>query len=353
MKKKVIYLSMMLLLFLDYDSYSQDIVKSDQDIKGSELFMNQQILPIKLSYSNKDIKKNTNDSTYIRSDLSFQLADGSWENFDVKLRARGNNRLKNCYYAPIKIKIKKSRASGTLFEGHKKLKLVLPCLRQKDNNDNIVKEYMAYKLYEIISSYHYKTRLVSIDFTEVSGNKTKNHKLVGFLIEDIKKIAKRNEGQIIERSIHPLSMDNICCLQNDFFQFMIGNTDFSVAYQHNEKLLFIGKKIFPVPFDFDMSGLVNASYATIPSVKGKALNITEVTQRLYRGFKRDEAFYQKVRKEFLDNKMEMLESIDRLELHFDDPKEFSTAKNYIASFFEVMVSDQKFNEYILKKARTK
>ena len=353
MKKKVIYLSMIFLLFLDYDSFSQDTIRSDQDIKGSELFMNQKILPIKLNYSNKDIKKNTNDSTYITSGLSYQLADGSWENFQVKLRARGHNRLKNCYFAPIKIKIKKSIAAGTLFEGHKKLKLVLPCLRQKDNNDNIVKEYMAFKLYEIISPYHYKTRLVSIDFTEISGTKTKNHKLVGFLIEDIKKIASRYEGQVIERSLHPLSMDNICCVQNDFFQFMIGNTDFSVAYQHNEKLLFIDKKIFPVPFDFDMSGLVNASYATIPSVKGEPLNITEVTQRLYRGFKRDEEFYQKVRKEFLDNKIEMLEIIDRLELHFDDPKEFSMAKDYIISFFEVMDSDQKFHKYILRKARTK
>ncbi len=133
---------------------------------------------------------------------------------------------------------------------------------------------------------------------------------------------------------------------------MIGNTDFSVAYQHNEKLLFIGKKIYPVPYDFDMSGLVDASYATIPSVNGETLNITKVTQRLYRGFKRDEVFYQKVRKEFLDNKLEMLEIIDSLELHFDDPKEFSKAKNYIVGFFEVLVSDKKFDEYILQRART-
>jgi hypothetical protein len=353
MKKKVIYLLMIFLFFLDYDSYSQDIVKSDQDLKGSELFMDQQILPLKLNYSNKDIKKNTNDSTYIKSGLSYQLADGSWENLAVKLRARGNNRLKNCYYAPIKIKIKKSVAAGTLFEGHKKLKLVLPCLRQKDNNDNVVKEYMAFKLYEIISPYHYKTRLVSIDFTEITGNKTKEHKLVGFLIEDIKKVAKRYEGKIIERSLHPLSMDNICCIQNDFFQFMIGNTDFSVANQHNEKLLFIGKKIFPVPYDFDMSGLVDASYASVPQVNGNPLNISEVTQRLYRGFKRDEVFYQKVRKEFLDNRIEILGIIDRLELHFDDPKEFSMAKNYLVSFFDVMVSDKKFTKNILQKARTK
>jgi hypothetical protein len=343
----------MLLLFLNLVSYSQDIARSDQVIKGSELFKNQHILPIKLSYSNRDVKKNAKDKTYISSDISYQLADGSWENLKVKIRGRGNNRLKNCHLAPIKVKIKKSNAAGTLFEGHKQLKVVLPCLREKDKNDNVIKVYMAYKLYEIIAPYHYKTRLLAIDFTEALGTKSKNYKLTGFLIEDIEKTADRCNGEVIERSLHPLAMDNICSIQNDFFQYMIGNTDFSVANQHNEKLLFIGKKIFPVPYDFDMSGLVDASYATIPTMEGKTLGITEVTQRLFRGFKRDEVYYQKVRNEFLDNRIEILEIIDRLELHFDDPKEFSIAKDYIVSFFLVMTDDKKFDEYILKKARTK
>jgi hypothetical protein len=194
---------------------------------------------------------------------------------------------------------------------------------------------------------------VAIDFTEALGTKTKNYKLTGFLIEDIEKTADRCNGEVIERSLHPLAMDNICSIQNDFFQYMIGNTDFSVASQHNEKLLFIGKKIFPVPYDFDMSGLVDASYSSVSQVNGTPLNITEVTQRLFRGFKRDEVYYQKVRNEFLENRVEMIEIIDGLELLFDDPKEFSMAKSYISSFFEVLVDDQKFSSHILEKARTK
>ena len=343
----------MLLLWFNYVSFSQDVVKANQDIKGSDLFINPQILPIKLSYSNRDLKKNAKGRNYVSSDIFYQLADSSWENLNIKIRGRGNSRLKNCHLVPVKVKIKKSNASGTLFEGHKKLKLVLPCLRQKDKNDNIIKEYIAYKLYETISPYHYKTRLVAIDFTEIRGTKTKNHKLTGFLIEDIEKTAERCNGQVIERSLHPLAMDNICSIQNDFFQYMIGNTDFSVANQHNEKLLFVGKKIFPVPYDFDMSGLVDASYSSVSQVNGTSLAITEVTERLFRGFKREEVYYQKVRKEFLDNRIEMLAIIDGLEVHFDDPKEFSMAKEYIVGFFEILVNDKIFDKYILEKARTK
>lgn len=141
----------------------------------------------------------------------------------------------------------------------------------------------------------------------------------------------------------------MCSIQNDFFQYMIGNTDFSVANRHNEKLLFAGNKIFPVPYGFDMSGLLNASYYDVSQVNGTTQAITEVTQRLFRHFKRDEVYYQKARKEFLDNRIEMLENIDSLEVHFDDPKEFSMAEEYIVSFFEVLVDDKKFDEYILEK----
>ena len=353
MKKQVIYLSLVFLLSLGYYSFSQDVLISDQDPKVSELFINQQILPIKLSYSNKDVKKNTNGSTYITTDLSYKLQDGSWEKLDVKIRARGSNRLKNCYFAPIKIKIKKSNAAGTLFEGNKKLKLVLPCLLQRDNNDNVLKEYLAFKLYELISPYHYKSRLVSIDFTEIKGSNTKEHRLKGILLEDIDKVAERHNGDVVERSLHPLNMDDICCVQNDFFQYMIGNTDFSVAFQHNEKLLFIGKMIIPVPFDFDMSGLVNASYASVSVVNGENLGIEKVTQRLFRGFKRDEEIYQKVRKEFLNNRIKMLELINSLEQSFDNPTEFSIARRYILSFFEIITDERKFDTNILRKARTK
>jgi hypothetical protein len=287
------------------------------------------------------------------SDLSYKLEDGSWGTLAVKIRTRGNNRLKKCYFPPIKIKIKKSIAEGTLFEGNKKLKLVLPCLRQKDKNDNVVKEYMAYKLYELISPYHYKTRMVSIDFTEIKGNKTKPRKLKGFLIEDISKTADRHNLNVLDNFIHPLNQDAVCSVQNDFFQYMIGNTDFSIAYRHNEKLLFVDKKVIPVPYDFDMSGFVDASYSVVSVVQNEKLNISDVKQRLFRGFKRDESIFRQVRQEFLDNKVQIIEIVNSFESSFDDPKEFTRAKNYIAGFFEVMMNDKKFNRNILSVARTK
>ena len=110
------------------------------------------------------MKKKTTDSTYIETDLNFFQED-KWNTIHVSLRARGNFRRAKCYFPPIKMKIKKSQTKNTVFNGNKSLKLVLPCKIENENNDNILQEYIAYKIYEIISPYHFKTRRVDVDFT--------------------------------------------------------------------------------------------------------------------------------------------------------------------------------------------
>ena len=269
MNKYILYPFLIFFIVL-----SQEFLAQEGDNSGSiNLFSDQGMLYLKLNYSNKAVKKNSNDSTYIKTELSYKEKDGSWKNINAKLKRRGNNRLKNCYFTPIKLKVKKSVAAGTVFEGNNKLKLVLPCIQQKDLNDNILKEFMAYKFFELISPYHFKTRLVAIDYKEKRGNRLKLHQIKGILIEDIDKTADRYEGRVIERDIHPLTQDGECSIRNDFFQYMIGNTDYSIAQQHNQKLLYIDKKIVPIPYDFDMSGLVNASYSVVPNANGKQLSI--------------------------------------------------------------------------------
>ena len=52
------------------------------------------------------------------------------------------------------MKIKKSASTETIFNGNTSLKIVLPCKNEKDKNDNIIKELIAYKIYEIVSPYH-------------------------------------------------------------------------------------------------------------------------------------------------------------------------------------------------------
>ena len=158
--------NLILILLISFFSYAQNTDGY------TILFQDEEPLKIKLKYSNKEMNKKTNDSTFIETQLSYEQ-DGVWKDIDVRLRARGNFRRNTCYWPPVRVKIKKSAAKETIFEGNKSLKLVLPCMMEPDRNDNIMKEYMAYKLYEQISPYHFNARRVDIDFTEIKGRKEK------------------------------------------------------------------------------------------------------------------------------------------------------------------------------------
>ncbi len=317
-------------------------------LTSDKLFEDKFPLKINLGYSNKQMNKKTNDSTFIKVPMEFFHED-KWNTLEVSLRARGNFRRSQCYFPPIKMKIKKDVIENTLFDGNKTMKLVMPCKLEKEKNDNVLQEYIAYKMYELSSPYHFKTRLVEIDFSEPKGKKVKKFQLNGFLIEDDKRVAKRFEGKVLERYMHPMAMDAMTSVQNAFFQFMIGNTDFSTAYQHNGKLLYINKLIIPLPYDFDMTGWVNPSYQVV----NETLNINSVKDRKYRGFKRDVEVFNKVRDQFLSNKNTLVELLNSYEKDFEDPKEFAESKKFLNSFFEVIEDDKSFKKKIVDGARVK
>lgn len=351
MNKQIICILLIILIGLPIKIIAQNSIQSDSSKTTDNLFSEEKPLKLKLSYSNKELKKETNDSTYIKSTLSYLEFDNTWKSINLELRARGNFRRDNCYFVPVKISIKKKNSKGTKFEGHKKLKLVVPCLLEKDKNDNVTKEYIAYQLYKNISPYHFNTRLVDIELSELRGKKKKVHNIKGFLIEDDKKIAQKFDGKIVERSIHPMAQEELNSVRCEFFQFMIGNTDFSNLEQHNAKLVYINKDIYPIPYDFDMSGLVNASYSVVSESITRTSSITSVTQRKYRGFKRDIAIIEKVRQEFIQNKDKMFKVINDLKPTFENEREFDNAKEYIQGFFNILINEKEFKSEILNKLR--
>ena len=339
MKKQAI---LILILFICSFVQAQKALSSDL------LYEDQTPMKIKLNYSNKDMKKKTNDSTLIETNLNF-FNEEKWNTIPVSLRARGNFRRAKCYFPPIKMKIKKSQTKNTVFNGNKSLKLVLPCRTENEKNDNILQEYIAYKIYELISPYHFKTRRVDVDFTEPKGKKSKTFFLKGFLIEDDSRLAKRFDGRVVEQFIHPMAMRGLTSVRHAFFQYLIGNTDFSVSFQHNGKLLYTSKEFLPLPYDFDMTGWVDPSYG----FGNPTLGLNSLTERVYRGFKRDDLLMNSVRKEFIDSKTDIVSLVNSFKSEFDNEYEFDKMYEFMEDFFEIIEDDNKFKNSILDKARTK
>ncbi|WP_125221714.1 hypothetical protein [Maribacter algicola] len=355
-------------------------LSAQNDIQSNNLFSVQPPLPLQLSYTNKQIKKETNKEKGIHTNLLYKQGE-NWDTVPISLRARGNFRRNTCYFTPLKVYFKRGGTQNTPFEDHKNIKIVLPCLLEDRSNDDVLKEYLAYKMYELLSPIHFKTRLATLDYTDTRGEKEelhplamflndsnkvlyngeeawaarkpKNHTLLTILIEDDKVVAKRNDAKVLERFVHPLNQEETISTTNAFFQFMIGNTDFSTAYSHNQKLIFKEGKSYPIPYDFDMSGLVNASYAVVSNINNTSLEIDKVTERQYRGFKRNTALFEDTRKHFLSQESEILKILEAHKPLFKEVKSYETAHDFISDFFAILKNDLRFQNEIVEIAREK
>ncbi len=312
------------------------------------IFRETQPISLQLAFSLKAIEKNRSDTVYFPSYLRYKNEKEGWDSLAIGIRARGNFRRRHCYFPPLRIKMKKSHTEETPFAGNKSFKLVMPCQGGKSGNTLIVKEYLCYKLLEPISPYFFHTRLADITLVDQSGKNLKSYSLTGFLIEDDDLIADRLSGKVIEQDISHKLINDTAAVINDFFEYMIVNTDWSTTGQHNSKIIELpGHKKVPLPYDFDMAGLVNAPYATV----NESLDIKSVQERLYRGYCRSESVMQYVRSEYLHLEPAIMKVMVDHQAYFNK-SEFLQMKVFIEQFFATLKSDNQFKNAILLSCRT-
>jgi hypothetical protein len=313
------------------------------------LFRDEQPLSAEFSILMGEVKKNKSDSTYFSTTLRYKDVQGVWDSIPITIRARGNFRRKHCFFPPMRIKIDKDDAKGTLFAGTKSLKLVLPCQVGKNSNDLVLKEYMCYQLYEPVTTYTFATRLVDITLYDRSGKQPKAYKLTGFFIEDDDASARRLHAKVVDGTkFNPMQLEDTSSLRLDLFQYMIANTDFSTTFAHNLKVVKTKTgQYIPIAYDFDMAGFVNAPYATFD----ESLGIKGVYERVYKGYCRNERITELVRQEFIQREHEINGVMDRNRNYFE-PKEFDTMRKYMNEFFKTMKNDTFYREQIVRKCRT-
>jgi len=316
--------------------------------EANPLFQSKEAINIRATGSVKSVKKNSNDSTLVMGKFDYQQ-DTSWINVPVQVRTRGNYRLANCYFPPLKLKLSKKDVDSTIFAGNKSLKLVVPCLINSEKNILIRKEYLCYQICEVLSDYHFKTRLANFHLTEISQKKPRTFELLSIFVEDNSLVAKRSNGKIIDtKGLSPQRFEEKQAIRNDFIQFLIGNVDWSALYQHNANILYSDGKYFTLAYDFDMSGFVNAGYAKI---NPPSMGTGDPKERIYRGFCRSKEAMEAVRAEFLSKEKAVHAVID-LEAKNFDKYDLKDMHSYIDEFFEILKSDFLFKSNILDACRT-
>ena len=328
------------LYFFNFKIYAQN--------DNPELFNDNLDLKAQLSFDFKELYKDTNDSTFIKSKMVFSGNGIEEDSITVRIRVRGNFRKKICYFKPMRLEIRKKQAENTIFQENRKLKLVVPCQNEKGKDELIYKEMLAYKFFEEFSDIHLKTQALTLKIIEKKGNKEIEHTMFAFLIEDDDKVADRHEiKKFPKRRVSPMTVSDSSAINFALFSYMIGNTDWSMAYQHNTEMFFNGKKLVAIPYDFDHSGLVNAFYAK----PNPMLKISKVTDRVYRGLcRRDPNVFAGMRNLYISKEDRIFNILNEYRDNLTS-KEFERVSTYVKSFYDIIKSDSEFQNKILSKCR--
>jgi hypothetical protein len=340
MRHPCVLLAVLLVLPPSVAAQNDDSTKAVKLSQPERLFRSRDILTLTLRAPLKTLFKDRDTVEVVPVPGELSVA-GEAKPLPVTLETRGHFRLRRttCAFPPIKVRFDKEAAKGTVFSSQGSLKLGTHCQSGTAYDQNVLLEEAIYRAYNLLTNYSHRTRLAKINYVDTDDT-TKSVTRFGYFLEDDSEMAKRNGGKVIIQQggnftdMEPGLLDLV-----GVFQYMVGNTDWSIWGVHNIRLVEVpdmGGFYMPVAYDFDFSGLVNAPYA----IPDERLPIKRVRQRLYRGACRkiEEieptlAFYRAKR----DSIETIFTSIEGLE-----PKRAKDVKEYLGEFFDEIKDAKSF-----------
>ena len=252
--------------------------------EGRRLFQSADPLRFTLTADFRAVNKERDPASTRRFPAVLRIAgdDGQDRSIPVKLRTRGHFRLmaRNCSFVPLRVEFPRQEGEGTVFEGAGTLKLGTHCEGDQEYEQYTLREYLAYRIFNLLTPRSFRARLAKATHVDSTSGKMLATRYAMF-IESEADVARRLEGRIVPlprtlfRNLDPETLTLMM-----LFEYLIGNTDFSIFALHNVRLVQDQARVlYPIPYDFDFSGMVNAQYA----VPGRQLHIETVRDRLYRG----------------------------------------------------------------------
>jgi len=251
------------------------------------LFESEDILDLTLVMDVKTVTDDkSDDPPYRPATLAYLDETGKNVSLNIGVKTRGHFRLHslNCRVPPLRLNFKKKEVKNTVFAGQDKIKLVTHCKNAFE--PLVLQEYLAYKIYNLLTEKSFRVRLIRITYEDTQGKADPLTKYA-FFIEHEDHLAKRNGGQIVEEvTYHQQQTYPALTTLMAVFQYMIGNTDWVASQGQNVTFLYIDGSTLPiiVPSDFDFSGFINAPYAS----PNPALDLKSVKERRFMGVCRTE-----------------------------------------------------------------
>jgi hypothetical protein len=325
-------------------------LRAQTRIDSAQFFMDETPVNATLTTDvNKLLNTKMKTDYYQKATFSFKLPDSSDVSEEISVNARGQFRRSYCYIPPLRLNFHNT-TSPTLYSLNS-LKLVCACRTSAEFEQYLLREFLVYKIYNLLTEKSFRVRLIHLTMEDSRGKK-KPFTEYAFLVESVSAMAKRSNCKEWKGSnVATEGTDRQQMTMVAVFEYMIGNTDWAVPNKHNIRLIYskadsVSKRPYAVPYDFDYSGLVNTDYA-IPQPE---LGIESVTQRVYRGFPRTMDELQDVLKVFNEQKDKIYELIKNFEPLSSQSKKYMIG--YLDDFYKT-INDQRTVQYeFINKART-
>jgi hypothetical protein len=261
---------------------------------GKPLFADDSVLELSLSLDFEALCRPNRepDCDYVPTELGYVSPHGELRAIPVQVLVRGGWRARrdHCEVPPLFVKFTAETVEDTPFAGQSMLPLTTHCrdrrgsfggANPREYEQYVLREYLGYRLYQLFSDQGLRTRLVRISYSS-PGNAALETQRYAFFTEHFDDLAARNGARRLPRgSFSPELVDLAALDRVSLFSFMIGNTDLSVPRERNIILLEGEYGLqYPVPYDLDMSGLVDAEYSGV----SPRLDFRNPRQRYYLGF---------------------------------------------------------------------
>jgi hypothetical protein len=323
------------------------VLQAQSRVDSIKFFTDEKLIDITLTTDIRKLQTEKKIEVYQPGNVIFRFPDSTVITEDIRLYARGHFRRDNCLVPPIMLNFHNS--TSPLLSSLGKLKLVIGCGLTSDDEQLVLKEFLIYKIYNLLDTKSFRARLVRVNYKDTR-NKMKPFSQYAFFIEDDDDMARRNDCiKKEDKGVQTESTERNTMTKVAVFEYFISNGDWSVPGNHNTKLIYPknNKTALPyvVPYDFDHSGLVNASYAT----PNEILGTESVTERVYRGFPRTMEELQAVFDVFIKQK----ENINDLIMNFTLLKERTRKQivDYLGEFYKTINSKNQVKAIFIDNAR--
>lgn len=278
------------------------------------------------------IKKRTAEE-YQPAHIQFVCPSGQVVDGPLEVKARGKTRKEICSHPPIKVKWKKKALDSLGFSRFNEMKVVWQCKPGRLYEQTLLKEYMVYRMNNLVTPYSYRVKLARITLTDARDSSRQFVKY-GFFLEDDEQLALRLNGKLVDEPVKTagrFSREEM--LRFFVFQYMVSNTDWSFGNLHNVRVLQLetGRTI-PIGYDYDYSGVVAAIYA----VPHESLPIKSVRERYYKGIDCKGSEIQELNDFFLTKKEAIMAYCEQFPLL--DNADRKDVVHYMGAFFDMLES---------------